>query len=76
MRQQQFDYAHLFGAVCPATGETEALLAPYVSKDIMRKHLMQISHRTKPGRHAIVVMDGAGLHTNDIADDIPNVIPF
>ena len=39
----------------------------------MRKHLMQISHRTKPGRHAIVVMDGAGLHTNDIADDIPNV---
>jgi len=56
VRQQQFDYAHLFGAVCPATGETEALLAPYVSKDIMRKHLMQISHRTKPGRHAIVVI--------------------
>ncbi len=32
VKQQQFDYAYLFGAVCPATGETEALIAPYVDK--------------------------------------------
>ena len=64
---------HLFGAVCPTTGETEALLAPFVSKDIMRKHLLQISQKTKPGRHAIVVMDGAGWHTDDIAEGIANI---
>ena len=35
VKQQQFEYAYLFGAVCPATGETEALIAPWVSKEII-----------------------------------------
>ena len=73
VKQQQFEYAHLFGAVCPAAGDTEAFISPYVSKDIMRQHLMQISQKTKPGRHAVVVMDGAGWHTDDIADDFENL---
>ena len=34
IKQQQFEYAYLFGAVCPATGETEALITPYVNKEI------------------------------------------
>jgi|TARA_X000000368_G_C22946972_1_gene674827 transposase len=63
----------LFGAVCPATGDTEALISPYVSKDIMRQHLLQISHKTQQGRHAVVIMDGAGWHTDDIADDFQNL---
>ncbi|MCS6130010.1 IS630 family transposase [Shewanella baltica] len=73
LRQQQFEYVHLFGAVCPATGETEAIITPFVNKDIMHQHLELIAKRTKPGRHAVVVMDGAGWHTNDIAADIPNL---
>ncbi|MCP4066254.1 MAG: IS630 family transposase [Gammaproteobacteria bacterium] len=73
VKQQQFEYAHLFGAVCPATGDTEALISPYVSKDIMRQHLLQISHKTQQGRHAVVIMDGAGWHTDDIADDFQNL---
>ncbi len=72
IRQQQFEYAHFFGAVCPQTGETEALIVPYLSKEIMRQHLLQIANRTKPGRHAVVVMDGAGWHTADIADEFTN----
>ena len=64
---------HLFGAVCPETGETEAIITPFVNKDIMHQHLELIAKRTKPGRHAVVVMDGAGWHTNDIAADIPNL---
>ena len=35
----------------------------------MRQHLSQIAQRTKPGRHAVVVMNGAGWHTADIADE-------
>lgn len=31
----------------------------------MRQHLAQIAQRTKPGRYAVVVMDGAGWHTAD-----------
>ena len=73
LKQQQFEYVHLFGAVCPATGETEAIITPFANKDIMHQHLELIAKRTKPGRHAVVVMDGAGWHTNDIAADIPNL---
>ena len=28
VKQQQFEYGYLFGAVCPKTGATEALVAP------------------------------------------------
>ncbi|AQS36369.1 transposase [Shewanella psychrophila] len=73
VRQQQFEYVHFFGAVCPQTGETEAIITPYLSKDIMRQHLSLISQRTKAGRHAVVVMDGAGWHTDDIADEFNNL---
>jgi transposase len=73
VKQQQFEYAYLFGAVCPATGGTEALITPWVNKDIMKQHLELISKRTLPGRHALVIMDGAGWHTSDIALDIPNL---
>jgi hypothetical protein len=60
VKQQQFDYAYLFGAVCSATGETEALIALYVDKNIMTHHLEQTSAKTKTGRHAVVIMDGPG----------------
>jgi len=61
VKQQQFDYAYLFGAVCPSTGETEALITPYVDKNIMTRHLEQISEKTAVGRYALVIMDGALL---------------
>jgi transposase len=73
VKQQQFEYAYLFGAVCPSTGETEALLAPWVNKQVMTQHLEQISRATKPGRHAVFIMDGAGWHTKDITEKINNV---
>lgn len=73
VRQQQFEYAYLFGAVCPATGETEALITPWVDKKIMCKHLSLISKKTRPGRYAVVIMDGAGWHTDDIAVEFDNL---
>ena len=73
VKQQQFEYVYLFGAVCPATGETEAIIAPLVNKEIMQQHLELISKRTQPGRHAVIIMDGAGWHTDDIAQEIDNL---
>ncbi|MEH6711568.1 MAG: IS630 family transposase [Paraglaciecola polaris] len=73
VKQQQFDYAYLFGAICPSTGRTEAIIAPWVNRDIMRQHLELISAATESGCHAVVIMDGAGWHTDDIAKDIPNL---
>jgi hypothetical protein len=49
VRQQRFDYIYLFGAVCPATNETETSFAPWDNKKVMRHHLKQISTKTKLG---------------------------
>jgi hypothetical protein len=62
VKQQQFDYAYLFGAVYPSTGETEALIVPHVDKCIRTQHLEQISAKTALGRHAVVIIDGIKLH--------------
>ena len=73
VKQQQFEYAYLFGAVCPATGATEALITPWVNKDAMKAHLKQISQATPDGRHAVVIMDGAGWHTEDTFNELKNI---
>ncbi|EID7761215.1 TPA: transposase [Vibrio parahaemolyticus] len=63
--KQQFEYAYLFGSVCPRKGIGEAIVVPWVHKDIMIEHLAV----TEDGRHAVVVMDGAGWHTEEIANN-------
>ena len=73
VKQQQYEYAYLFGAVCPSNGNTEALITPLVNKDAMTLHLEQISKATEHGRHAVVIMDGAGWHTFDTAYAFDNV---
>ncbi len=73
VKQQQFEYAYLFGSVCVTNGASEAIVVPYVNKDIMRSHLQQISDKTPIDRHAIVIMDGAGWHTDDIAVEFTNL---
>ena len=73
VKQQQFEYAYLFGSVCVTNGASEAMVAPYVNKDIMRSHLQQISDRTPIDRYALVIMDGAGWHTEDIASVFNNL---
>ena len=62
VQQQQYTYAYLFGAVCPANGKTEAIIAPFSNMEIMKEHLALISKATKAGRHAVVIMDGASWH--------------
>lgn len=39
----------------------------------MSEHLKQISAVTQEARHAVVIMDGAGWHTEDIADKFENI---
>ncbi len=39
----------------------------------MALHLEQISKVTDKGRHAVVIMDGAGWHTAEVADNFDNL---
>ena len=73
LKQRQFEYAYLFAAVCPATGATEALIAPYIDMSIMRKHLQLIAERTEFERHAVIIVDGAAWHQEYIAEEFSNI---
>ncbi|EGR1514005.1 IS630 family transposase [Vibrio vulnificus] len=73
VKQQQFEHACLFGSECPARGIGQAMVVPWVNKNIMVEYLKQISTVTEKGRHAVVIMDGEGWHTNDIAEPFDNV---
>lgn len=73
IKQQQFEYAYLFGAVCPSNGNTEALIAPCSNSEIMKEHLSLISQATPSGRHAVVIMDGAGWHQLALANEFENL---
>lgn len=64
VRQQQFLCQYLFGAVCPETGACAAIIAPCVNSSTMQLHLEEISFHVPAGKHAVLLMDRAGWHTN------------
>ena len=61
-RDQRYDWAYLFGAVCPARGVGAALVLPFVNTEAMNLHLAEISTQVTPGAHAVLTLDGAGWH--------------
>ena len=61
-RDQRYDWAYLFGAVCPARGVGAALVLPFVNTAAMNLHLAEISRQVTPGAHAVITLDGAGWH--------------
>jgi len=54
-------------------GASEVMVVPFVNKQIMKTHLLQISKATACNRHAIVIMDGAGWHVDNIDAGLDNV---
>ena len=61
-RDRRYDYAYIFGAVCPERGASAALVMPCANAQAMDEHLKAIGGCIKPGAHALVVLDGAGYH--------------
>lgn len=62
LRDRRFNWAYLFGAICPARGVGSALVLPTVSIDAMNKHLAEISTCVSLGAIALMIIDGAGWH--------------
>ena len=68
MRDTRYEWAYLFGAVCPGRAATAALVLPYANTEAMSLHLAEIARTVAPGAHALLVLDGAGWHaSNDLA---------
>ena len=68
IRQQQFEYAYMFGAVCPQQDKAIGLVLPNANAKGLVLHLDEISKATQDGHHAVVVLDRAGYH---MAQDLP-----
>jgi putative transposase len=58
----RYEWAYLFGAVCPGRGVGAGLVLPYANAEMMNLHLAELSRQVTPGAHAILVLDGAGWH--------------
>ncbi len=75
-RDTRYQWAYLFGAVCPARGVAAGLVLPVVNTAAMNAHLAEISRSVAPGAHAVLrrendppdhflillILDGAGWH--------------
>jgi hypothetical protein len=61
-RDQRYEWAYIFGAVCPQRRTTAALVAPTANTEVMSMHLKEIGANVAPGAHAALVLDGAGYH--------------
>jgi hypothetical protein len=62
LRQQGYGWAHLFGAVRPATGEGFALVLPEASTAAMSAFLEDFAATSAEDAHAVLVLDRAGWH--------------
>lgn len=62
VRQTEYQWGYLFGAVNPLTGQSSALIAPTVSTELMSEHLRMIAEEAGDDVHVILVLDGAGWH--------------
>jgi hypothetical protein len=63
IRQQQFENAYIFGAVCPMRDRAVGLIMPTIGKDCMQQHLDEIATQIAPGNHGVIIFDRAAWHT-------------
>jgi len=62
VRQTQYQYVYVIGAACPATGQAEAIVAPYLDTAMLNRFLEQFSQALPPEVQAVLVWDRAGNH--------------
>lgn len=73
VRQQQFKYTYLFGAVCPSRDVGVGLVLPYANSETMKIHLQHISAQIPKGKHCVLVLDQAGWHTSSKLHSFENI---
>lgn len=62
VRQTEYKWGYVFGAVDPLTGQSSALIAPTVNTALMGEHLRMIAEEAGDDTHVVLVLDGAGWH--------------
>jgi len=63
-RDRRYEWAYLFGAICPQSRAGAAIIMPEVNVEAMNEHLVEISRHVSVGAIAVLVLDGAGWHSS------------
>jgi hypothetical protein len=61
-RDTRYEWAYIFGAVCPERSIGAALIMPYADGAALNAHLREIAFSVAADAHAVLVLDGAGWH--------------
>ena len=72
-RDQRYEWAYLFGAVCPERRAAAALVMPTANAEVMSLHLAEIARNVAPGAYAALILDGAGYHIAEKLKVPPNI---
>jgi transposase len=64
VRQTEYGYLWVLGAVCPETGHAEGLLSPRLNTKVVNAFLEQFARMIPTDEHAVLLWDGAGFHTS------------
>jgi transposase len=64
IRQTEYEYLWVLGAVCPETGHAEGLLSPQLNTKIVNEFLAQFARTIPVDEHAVMLWDGAGFHAS------------
>lgn len=64
VRQTEYQYLWVLGAVCPETGHSDGLLSPQLNTQIVNLFLEQFSRTLADDEHAAMIWDGAGFHVS------------
>jgi putative transposase len=62
-KDQRYENAYVFGAVCPSRDTGVALIMPNADTEAMQMHIDAIGRAIAPGAHALIILDKAGWHT-------------
>jgi len=73
VRQTEYKYLWVLGAVCPETGQAEGLLSPQLNTKIVNIFLEQFSQTLAPDEQAVLIWDGAGFHVSSKLQTPANV---
>lgn len=62
VRQTEYEYLWVIGAVSPESGHAEGLLSPKLNTSVINSFLQQFSESLPDEIQAVMVWDGAGFH--------------
>lgn len=62
VKQTEYKWVYLYGAVNPITGESAGMIGSVVDTEMMSLFLYWMGKQLGEDRHAVLVLDGAGWH--------------